>query len=88
MSEIGLEFMGPQYPNGRQALPAPDWLPSDTKNVVTFHRMNGNPKDAKDQIDYVFASRGFHERVETRALNGVEEWGASDHCRIMIDVAP
>ena len=88
LADIGLEFMGPQYPNGRQAAPTPAWLPSDTKNVVTFHKMNENPKDAKDQIDYVFASRGFHERVSVRALNSVEEWGASDHCRIMIEVAP
>lgn len=44
MAEIGLEFMGPQYPNGRQALPTPAWLPSDRKNVVTFHKMNENPK--------------------------------------------
>ena len=62
MRSLGLEFMGPQYPNGRQA-------------------------DADQQLDYVFASQGFHESVTTRALNSVDEWGSSDHCRILIDVA-
>jgi len=25
--------------------------------------------------------------ISVRALNGVEEWGKSDHCRVVIDVA-
>lgn len=36
--------------------------------------------------DHVFASRGFHENVRTRALNDVDVWGASDHCRLPIEV--
>ena len=88
MSSMGLEFMGPQYPNGRQANPRPEYLPSDTKNVVTFQRPGQSLEDADQQLDFVFASRGFHERVKAIALNSVEEWGASDHCRILIEVAP
>ena len=87
MEDLGLEFTGPQYPYGRQAIPVPDYLPSDTANVVTFHRPGQRVKDADQQLDYVFASRGFHERVTTRALNSVQEWGSSDHCRILIDVS-
>ena len=87
MDSLGLEFMGPQSPNGRQAHPIPDYLPSDTGNVVTFHSPRQNAQDADQQLDYVFASRGFHESVTTRALNSVEEWGSSDHCRILIDVS-
>ena len=86
MASVGLEFMGPQYPNGRQACPTPEFLPSDTKNVITYTRPSQPVKDAEHQLDYVFASRGFHDRVKTRALNSVEDWGASDHCRIMIEV--
>ena len=41
---------------------------------------------AQNQLDYVFASRGFHEGVKVRALNSADEWGASDHCRLLIDV--
>ena len=86
MRSLGLEFMGPQYPNGRQADPVPEFMPSDTGNVVTFHRPGQAVADADQQLDYVFASRGFHESVTTRALNSVEEWGSSDHCRILIEV--
>ena len=88
MEDLGLAFMGPQYPYGRQAIPVPDYLPSNTGNVVTFHRPGQRVEDADQQLDYVFASSGFHESVTTRALNSVEEWGSSDHCRLLIDVSP
>ena len=86
MDNMGLEFMGPQSPNGRQAHPVPDYLPSDTGNVVTFHRPAQTVQDADQQLDYVFASQGFHESFTTSALNSVEEWGSSDHCRILIEI--
>ena len=60
-------------------------MPEDTKNVPTFYR-SGGPEAAVNQLDYAFASRGFHEKVSVRAMNGVEEWGPSDHCRLMIEV--
>ena len=87
MSALGLEFMGPQYPNGRRAVPTPPGLPPDTGNVPTFHASRQSPADARNQLDYAFASKGFHESVTVRALNGIEEWGSSDHCRLLIDVA-
>ena len=55
--------------------------------MPTYHHSNESPAAASLQLDYVFASRGFHERVEVRALNAAEEWGASDHCRLLIEVA-
>ena len=39
-----------------------------------------------NQLDYAFASRGFHEKVSVLAMNEIEEWGPSDHCRLMIEV--
>ena len=87
MGELGLEFMGPQYPHGRKADPVPDFMPSDTRNVVTFRRPIESLEAADQQLDYVFASQGFHESITVRALNSVEEWGASDHCRLLIEVA-
>ena len=42
---------------------------------------------ANRQFDYDFVSRGFHERVKVRALNGTGEWCSSDHCRLLIEVA-
>ena len=76
MAAIGLEFLGPQVPNGRR-VPNTKTVPPDTQNVVTY-------KDF--QLDYVFASCGFHESVKVRALNEVENWGSSDHCRLWIEV--
>ena len=86
MAALGLEFLGPQYPHGRQATPAPEGLPPDTLNVPTWHHSTATPETANYQLDYAFASRGFHESVEVRAMNSVEEWGASHHCRLLIEV--
>lgn len=87
MDAFGLEFLGPQAPNGRQAEPRPDFMPAETRNVVTFGtKAPKEPEKADRQLDYVFASRGFHENIRTRALNSVDCWGASDHCRLLIEV--
>ena len=86
MDALGMEFLGPQYPLGRRACPSPQGLPSDTRNVPTCYTTSQSPATAQNQLDYVFASRGFHEQVKVRAMNGVEEWGASDHCRLLITV--
>ena len=87
MDALGLEFIGPQAPNGRQASQQPAGLPEDTRNVVTYHTTRQKPETAANQLDYVFASRGFHESIKVRALNEVDEWGPSDHCRILIEVS-
>ena len=85
MAAIGLEFIGPQPPNGRQAETPTTLEPADSRNVVTFYLPGKSPATASNnQLDYVFASRGFHESVKVRAMNGLEEWGASDHCRLLI----
>ena len=52
----------------------------------TFHSNRQTPATAEDQLDYVFASKGFHESVTVRAMNGVDEWGPSDHCRLLIEI--
>ena len=87
MTALGVEFLGPQYPDGRLASPTPHGLPPDTKNVPTYYSPGRSPKSAQNQLDYVFASRGFHNSVKVRAMNGIEEWGASDHCRLLIEIA-
>ena len=84
---LGLEFLGPQSPNGRQAKPTPKGLPPDTRNVPTFYAPVDDPSRAWHQLDYAIASRGFHESVTVSAMNSVEEWGASDHCRLLIEVS-
>ena len=86
MESIGLAFQGPQWPDGRQAVPWPEELPKDSRNVPTFHHSQQSPETATRQLDFVFASRSMTDRVRTRALNGIEEWGPSDHCRIEIGI--
>ncbi len=77
MDALGLEFMGPQAPNGRQAATPPPDVPASTGNVPTYYPPGKSAAKADRQLDYVFASRGFHERVKVRALNGVDEWVAA-----------
>ena len=85
---LGLDYMGPQYPDGRRAYPIPDHLNDESLDVPTYyHKPSNTPAGAYVQIDHVFASRGFHKEIQARALNRVEEWGTSDHCRICIGVA-
>lgn len=82
----GLEFVGPQHPNGRQADPWPDELPKDSRCVPTFHHSQQRPETATRQLDFVFAPKPFARKVHTRAMNEPAEWGPSDHCGVVIDV--
>ena len=85
-SALGLEFLGPQLPHGRPAATKQPDVPTTTQNIPTFHTTKQSPAQANRQLDYAFASRGFHRSINVRALNKVEEWGPSDHCRLMIEV--
>lgn len=86
MDALGLQCIGPEAPHGRKADPWPEWLPRESKNVPTFRRIGISPADAEAQLDYVFASKGMVDTVHVRALNEPDEWGPSDHCRIVIEV--
>lgn len=84
---LGLELLGPQAPNGRKPDEKQPGTNADTKNVPTYYtRQQGHAAKAIRQLDYAFASRGFHEQVRVRALNGLDEWGPSDHCRLLIEI--
>ena len=87
MEALGLPFVGPQYPNGRQADPWPSELPRESRNVPTFYNAKQTPVSATRQLDFVFASKGLADNVTARALNKPEEWGPSDHCRLEIEVS-
>jgi len=83
---LGLRFVGPQHPHGLQAEPWPDELPRDSRCVPTFHHSRQTPATSTRQLDFVFASQSIADSVSVRALNAPDEWGASDHCRVVIDV--
>ncbi len=87
-SVLGLEWMGPHHPNGRQVVTKREDLPPSTLVIPTYHTVSQTPETADIQLDHVFVSRGLHRSVAVRALNEVDEWGSSDHCRILIEVAP
>ena len=73
MEALGLEFIGPELPTGRPAnSPQPD-VPDDTNSVSTYPTTQQSPADANRQLDYAFASHGFHNDIRVRALNGVDE---------------
>ena len=80
------QYMGPASPDGRQASSQPDWIPADSQNVPTYYTPSENPATASQQLDYVFVSRGFHEKVRTSAWNDPDSWGPSDHCRLLIGI--
>ena len=88
MDKLGMEFIGPQLPHGgRRADPTPAGLPADTRNVPTYYTSRqGSAEAAQNQCDYAFASRGFHKCIQVRALNSFEDWGGSDHCRLLMTV--
>lgn len=75
MEALGLSFVGPQAPNGRQADPWPDELPRISKNVPTYHTNRQTPLTCTRQLDFVFASLPLAERVRVKALNQPDEWG-------------
>ncbi|MGI8476291.1 MAG: endonuclease/exonuclease/phosphatase family protein [Thermomicrobiales bacterium] len=86
---MGLRFVGPQAPHGRQASPRPDELPEGSLDVPTYHTRGQGPMGATRQIDFVFASHALTDRLVVRALNAdSEEWGPSDHCRVAIELQP
>jgi endonuclease/exonuclease/phosphatase family metal-dependent hydrolase len=86
MNALGLSFIGPQLPAGRPAEPWPGELPSTSKNVPTYHTNRQTPATATRQLDFVFASSNFADRIQLTAVNDVESWGPSDHCRIEIEI--
>jgi hypothetical protein len=86
MAALGLPFVGPQAPEGGQANPWPDELPQESKNVPTFRTRRLEPETATRQLDFVFASTSLRDRLRVRAMNRANEWGPSDHCRLLIEL--
>lgn len=84
MEAIGLDFVGPQFPHGRQADPWPAELPRDSRNVPTFRSNRQTPATATRQLDFVFASRCLRNSVQVLAMNEPAAWGRSDHCQVRV----
>lgn len=87
LEAIGLRFLGPQVPNGIPADPRPSEIPLESRDVPTYRTNERDPASGQRQLDFVFASADLERQIErVAALNEPEEWGASDHCRVVIDL--
>ena len=87
MEALGLAFVGPQAPDGKQADPWPDDLPAGSGNVPNCYMIGKSPATAAHQLDFVLASRDMADTVRVRALNDPDHWGPSDLCRLLIEVS-
>lgn len=87
MEALGVPFVGPQYPNGMQPSPLPTEMPDGCLDVPTFRSKRTESSSATRQMDFVFASRSLHSRLNVTARNGEDEWGPSDHCRVLIEMS-
>jgi hypothetical protein len=84
---LGLVYLGPRAPEGgRQPDPWPDELPADSRTVPTYYTRSQGPEGATRQLDHVFASTSIADAITVTALNQPDEWGPSDHCRILIEL--
>ncbi len=87
MEALGLRFIGPQQPNGQPPEEPADELPVDSLDVPTYRTRREDPSTGRRQLDFVFASESMADSLTVRALNGRDEWGPSDHCRIAINLS-
>ncbi len=86
MEAIGLRFVGPQQPNGQPAETPAEELPAGSLDVPTYRTQRDDPSTGKRQLDFVFASESIADSLTVRALNGDDEWGPSDHCRVLVEI--
>lgn len=69
-----MQFAGPQKPNGRQTETPATGEPADSRNVVTYCLSGKKPETtSNNQLDYVFASSGFHEGIMVKWREGGRE---------------
>ena len=72
MEALRLQYIGPRT--------------AEDERVPTFYKCREETLIASRPLDHACASRSFHEEIIVGAMNDVDEWGPSDHCRITIDM--
>ena len=92
MAALGFLMSGPQAPHGlphekslESTFSVLKNIPNSSKNVSTICYKK-DPMNRGNQLDYVFVSEAIKDLVTVTALNRPEEWGISDHCRIIIKI--
>ena len=86
MEALGLKYSGAAVSGRSESGPNAGTLAGRYLQRTDLFSNRSSPAAAYVQLDHVFASVGFHEHVHVRALNEVDEWGPSDHCRVLIEV--
>jgi hypothetical protein len=89
MEALELRFVGPQQPNGRAAERPLEEEPAESLNVPTRRTSTPSGKGhnlAYRQLDFAFASESIADSLTVWALDAPQEWGPSDHCRILIEI--
>lgn len=64
----------------------PEGRKNDRGEAITHVPIGFTPDQAHSQLDYVFATENIADRISVWAMNDPNEWGPSDHCRIIIEV--
>ena len=64
----------------------PGELPAGSLDVPTCRTCCDDPSSGQRQLDFVFASESIADSLTVRALNGEDEWGPSDHCRVLMEM--
>jgi hypothetical protein len=87
MEALGLPCIGPELPLGVAYSGAlAEERPSDSRTVPTFRTRALDRTSATRQLDFVFASTELARHAAVRAIDGDDEWGPSDHCRVEIEL--
>ena len=89
MQALGFDLIGPFASDGglHRNAPEREWMQPPETSTPTYYTTRETSAVAWRQLDFVFASRSIASGVTAVALNREDEWGPSDHCRIMIDVS-
>ncbi len=72
MEALGLRYVGPEAPNGRQADPWLPEVPQDSKNIPTYHTGKQSPATARAPARVRFrvgVDRGSHQGARAKRAN-------------------
>ena len=87
MAALGLPFIGPQAPHGRQAEPWPDELPPDSPQRAHLSLLPSNSATRRHaNWTMCLPPRAWPMRCVFAPLTRSSNGGPSDHCRLVIDV--
>ena len=82
---LGLQFVGPEHPNGCQANPWPDGFPATAFTYQPFTTQDRSRQPQPGSSTSYSPRASIADHIKVRALNTPDEWGPSDHCQVLIE---